>query len=277
MCLQELLPKAQVSTVHVVDFNSAEHVAPLRQQLVQSDVWLTIAGHDHFDLPTLNPGLKVMRIPQLWFGAFHPDLCYVRKVADNSPVKPDYNSAIGVWAFKHSLDPARAARLFNERVFHALGYFGEWQRSLTAMRNDFVRCGLEHEFDPFFLSIKRMGTFMHTLNHPKIAVLGELARAVAPRLGAGESAMRREINVADGLASWGYWPLYPELARYYALPAGGYVWRNTTGLFDGVEAYLQHQYSAYAKQGLGPSDITYLWKDAALYERVLSAAAEVTQ
>jgi hypothetical protein len=236
------------------DMDAAER---FRRTLQGAHIWITSARLElRGELP-----VKVIKIPDLNFNAFHPDSRHVVKVSTNSLTLPHNNSQIAVWAYNNQISKPEAAKLFNPEVFRSLGYFDCWRHSVAALRARFADADIgPEEFERFFLRVKRMGQFMYTLNHPRIGALAELARIVARRLGADAELVEGEIVVPDALTH-ALWPLYPEVGNELGL-RGDYHWRisNAHAFVDlyGVEAYLDFAYQRFADQGIRPMEVKCL-------------------
>lgn len=177
---------------------------------------------------------RVARFPVVVFNGFHPDCVYVMRdgVAVDGPIGA-YHSAIAAGAWLEGLSADRAAKLFNAYVYAQLGYFEAFDRGLTHLKSD--------AFDGYDLEVcaSRGDIFMHTINHPVVGVLVEIARQALDRLGIGRRSSVAEPH--DPLASSGIWPMYPELAHRLQLPANiapldfrSLVARNFRALQDAV-------------------------------------------
>jgi hypothetical protein len=225
-----------------------------RRALEGARVWITT---DRLELCREMP-IEIIRIPDLNFNAFHPDMRVAINLPTNMLTTRPNNSQIAVWAYNNQISKPDAAKLFNRDVFMSLGYLDCWPQSVTALRTRFANVGMGgEEFERFFLRVKRMGQFMYTFNHPRVDALVELARIVARRLGADSELVEREIVVPDALTH-ALWPLYPEIGEALGL-RGNYHWRiaTTHTYFDlyGVEAYLDSAYQSFAEQGIQPTEI----------------------
>jgi hypothetical protein len=251
----------------------AAAVAHLVDNLDNADAWVTASSRAHAETYAAGRhALRVVRIPIIRFSAFHPDLCYATNAATKAYTSPHYNSKIAVWCDRNELEISNAARLFNKGSYRALGYFAQWHVSEYITGQLFQDAGLSTaEFARFFAAIKRRGAFMHSVNHPSIQTIVELARIVAIRLGADARTVDREIVLADGLAE-SLWPVYPEIADELAL-SGSYVWKfeDERVPIVGLEKYLEFAYKGYATQRIRPSDLTPINVDRAAVDRVLRA------
>jgi hypothetical protein len=223
-----------------------------------------------------HPKLVLYKIPRLHFTAFHPDLIYTVKISTNEIIKgpsDDYHSAICVWAFKNGLEAADTAALFTLAVFYELGYFSIWKSSVDNFSQSFRSCNLDASlFLPF---IVRQGLFMYSINHPKVYVLIRMAKILAMKIGANESILEKDINIADGL-TFNVWPVYPEIADFYALPGGSYDWKiSIQKKICGLKEYIESCFNVYKEQGLERHDIKFHGRDESVYDRILGPIAGV--
>lgn len=167
--------------------------------------------------------------PTIVFPAFHPDMVYVgdlRNLAEASLVPSPlghYHSAIALQGFLSGLTEAQTVALYREEVFARLGYFDGW----TGAAGDLLRGGeaigfpLEREL----LRWTRRGAFMHVLNHPKLFVLGDLARRLAEGAGFAPQPIEVDDYLADDLARDVVWPVYAPIAEHYGI-AGSYTFKG---------------------------------------------------
>jgi hypothetical protein len=252
--LKCMFPKRDIGVQPFPKSDNPDAVKIFRDALEGARIWVT---SDRFDLGTELP-IEIIRIPDLNFYAFHPDMRAATNVTTNSLTTPTNNSQIAVWAYNNQIAKPDAVKLFNRSVFKSLGYLDCWSQSVDALRTRFVNRGIDtEEFERFFLRVKRIGQFMYTFNHPRIEALIELARIVARRLGANSELAEREVVIPDAL-TFALWPLYPEVGEELGL-RGSYHWRfsDTHSIFDlyGIEAYLDFAYQSYAKQGIRPMEV----------------------
>lgn len=199
--------------------------------------------------------LRILPMPWVEFDAFHPDLTLSARRDSGAPFAA-YQSAIGLWAFNQGLTPARAARLFCGQTYEALGYFARWEPAVARLRGLFQGTFAEPHFDPFFLSAKRGGCFMHLHFHPKIALLVQLARHAADALGLPIRSPIRDGELPDALNEV-IWPVYPEIGEALGVRGAGLGWRMASGRFrlDGVEPFLAFTYQQMTSQGVCPGDL----------------------
>jgi hypothetical protein len=148
-------------------------------------------------------------IPNLTFSAFHPDCCYVHVGGQPlTGVVGPYHSLIAVAAYKEDIGPDRAAAFFRESVYEQAGYFAMWGAQREALIADFARSGIA-----IGSVIRRMShgrAFMFTINHPRIEMLFEVARAI---LAARNEPLFDGIWPPPETLAGVQWPIYPEVGR----------------------------------------------------------------
>ncbi len=251
---------------HVTDDQLVELIS-------NTDIWVT-SGRFYLDEKCLvsNPNLEIYKFPDLYFAAFHPDLIYAKNNSTGEAVVPHYNSAICIWAYKNGLSVSEANLLFTTKAYNELGYFSMWEPSVNRLLVAFEDCNLDIKlFLPF---ITRQGCFMYSVNHPKVITSIRLAKTVAIKMGAHKSVLDQDINISDGLTDI-VWPLYPEIADYYALTTGTYNWKFDGQMICGLNDYIKYSYSKYRNLGIKCHDIGFFDRDEALYDRVLGSLSGV--
>lgn len=269
--LKEIAPSEEVAAVPLPGHMSESETA-LVEKLKTADVWISAGQWDLLDRHAIrdhNPRLRLLKIPVIGFAAFHPDLYYARRRSDDAYTPYHYNSAIGVWCYQHKLPVEKAAQLFNEASYRALGYLDGWAASVKHLKALFAITDLKDDFDRFLLRVKRSGNFMHSVNHPRAEVLAHLGRIIALRLGAGARVLDMEFEVDDGLGQ-NVWPMYPEIAASLSLPSHGYRWRiHDIIRLNTVADYLTYAYNGYVEQGIGPEDLYIVNGNDTLLDSVL--------
>lgn len=268
--LQEIFPKTRINATQITALNSKEEIEQFVDSFLRgSQCWVTMdtlgLETTHSDL-LANSGLRVITHPFIDFASFHPDLAYAYDASTGKYTRWHYNSAICVWCYANSIDPADVTKLFSRDVFEELGYFSRWDLDVQYLEARFTAYGMD--FPSFFLNIKRKGLFMHSANHPKAFVLARLAQMIALKIGADHGILGKSIEIDDGLKDF-VWPLYPEIGDYYALE-GGYQWRCENQVFEGVDEYVDFAYRSYAEQEIQPRNIRILGRDLDAYNAMLA-------
>lgn len=235
-----------------------------------ADIWVSSGRYEFAEAAQLEHFRakgRVIKIPEIWFAAFHPDIVYARNASTGELTRPHYNSAIALWAYRHAIDADDVAKLFSDRSYRELGYFERWNASVAQLEERFKPTDVD--FSQFFLAVKRVGLFMHSLNHPMPPILCRLASQIAVQLGADASVLERPLPINDGLLAT-IWPVYPAIGERLAV-IGSYEWKMDGVYYSGVRAYLDFAYASYESQNIRPVDLTAVNIDSALYDRVLGA------
>ncbi len=163
---------------------------------------------------------RAVTLPGFLFSAFHPDIVYVA----NAAPKPDehrnvqsaigdYHSALAVFGFMQNLGLEKTLSLYRREVYEALGYMNMWSESedflLAAFR------GYGWPVERFFVQWARRGAFMHTINHPKLFVLADIARMILSRCNVAFVDDAVEDRIIDPLLAGPTWPVYPAIAEQF--------------------------------------------------------------
>lgn len=166
----------------------------------------------------------VWRIPPLVFDGYHPDLCNL--TVSGSPSHGPlghYHSVLAYASFRCGLDEAATQTLFRSDIYERLGYFECWNASRDGMLDEYLRRG--YDLRQAFAAWSGRGPFMHTINHPGIACLRDLAKAILRR--AKLPIHDTDVLPHDNLANGPIFPVYPEIGRHlgvrgsYLFKAGG--------------------------------------------------------
>ena len=153
----------------------------------------------------------VVDVPGFYFSGYHPDVCYVRS-AKGYPVNTRfsaYHSVICLSAFLHGLSVEQTVKLYNAQTYAACGYFDEWDKQRNLLVATFAKAGLD--IAPLMLRWSRTGCFMHTVNHPHVQCLFDVARVIASKLDTRVQDFYRAP--ADNLGNNAIYPCYPEIAE----------------------------------------------------------------
>lgn len=245
----------------------------LDEQLAVSEAWL-LSGPEGVQSATLGrvnkPNLRVIRFPDLYFNAFQPDQVYAW-MRDGSTVEcatGPYNSAIALWAWQHGLNAQQTISLFTPEVFGALGYHDRWQVSIDHLRHDFVT--FPHlDYRDFIIPLQRAGAFMHTVNHPKVPAIAQMARLLAKQIdpSVDTEGIPVENMMVDGLFMTSVsWSVYPSVANALGIK-GAFMWKLEDHSVIGLEEFVQRSFAKYEVQQ--PRDVDcheLLWP---IYNEVL--------
>lgn len=204
---------------------------------------------------------QVILYPTLAFAGYHPDVVYVyHRETRHHVIGPshDYQSSIVFMGWQAGLSVERTLALFNASTFERLGFFDMWHPSFAALVDEGRAAGIE--LGEFIRAWRRRGTFMHSMNHPHLYVLLDVARAVLEKHGIHAARLDLDSYVYDWLSTGAAWPVYPEIARRLGVP-GHYRFKlespgyhadqpvRTLGLDEFVRASYQ-AFSRFAKADL---------------------------
>jgi hypothetical protein len=195
---------------------------------------------------------RIVRIPEVYFDAFHPDLVYAwidNERTVQSPAGP-YNSAIVLWAWRQKLNVKQTLQLFDDHVLRNLGYGNRWMIAINRLAEDLRLSGI----DPvrFIQYIQRHGCFMHTVNHPRLIVLWQLAKSCVDRMQLTSPYYDEPIHeiLVDGLKEASVvWPIYPFVANSLGL-AGSYAWKLDSGKVIHLEQFVEQSLEMYREQNI---------------------------
>jgi len=272
--LSLLLPGHQFVPIPYVE--TREEI--ILEQLNLADMWL-FSGPEELGLETLNKlnnaNLKVQRFPELYFNAFHPDQVYAW-MPDGSLVESatgPYNSAITLWAWQHELTYEQSINLMRPKVFQALGYHNRWQLSVDRLKYDFLS-HTSFDYRDFIVPLQRAGCFMHTVNHPKIEALAQMARLLATQI--DKEAILNEFSIeemmVDGLfmASCS-WSVYPSIANSLGFK-GNFLWKREDHQVLRLDEFVRESFDKYDAQQ--PVDIDCHELTWPIFDQVLLQASE---
>ncbi len=255
--LRACLPGAEVTARFLATPQDAASTEALAALVAQADAWVLPAGHKPWlaepPFAELVAGKQVVHVPQVGFDAFHPDLVYVRDRRTGGIVKPDYHSRLVIRAWELGVAAERVPLLFTEPVMRALGYCNRWAGAQAALKMHFDASCLD--FASFFLAAKRLGVFMHSINHPAVEITTLLGKMVALRLGVPGAVMARPLPLPDPLLPLVVWPVHPPIAHALGVP-GSDNWAIGHDSFD-LPGYIAYAYAGYAACGASPDDMAW--------------------
>ncbi len=182
---------------------------------------------------------RVRPLPTIDTLGFHPDCAYVwhnGRVAD-SPIGP-YHSALVLWAHGQGYGLQRTLALFRPEVFAHLGYLDYHAAGINHLVNKGRDCAMP--MATWLAKWQAAGVWMHTINHPRLGVLADVALHCLGLLGIQGVADAATV-VPDELAHSACWPVYPAVADALGLVGqGGYHFKCTRapGLHGKPVSYL---------------------------------------
>jgi hypothetical protein len=189
---------------------------------------------------------KTLLIPGFHMECYHKDLtyCWQGETRLKTPLD-DYHSRICLTAYRRGASVEETVKLFNANTYREIGYFSDWEKDREAFISMYAAYGLDVR--EVFLDWVRKGYVPHSINHPTIAMLSDLARVMAEKVGL--PSVNHAIVPHDNLAQGPIFPVYPEIAIQFGLQGGSYRFKTVNsyrsidltafvqGCFDGYRAY----------------------------------------
>lgn len=183
------------------------------------------------------------RIPRVVFTAFHPDCVYALSEGKQVTGPLDaYHSMILIAAHRRGLSVDDAQRLFNGAFFEQAGYMDYWVPQRDRLVTDYMRFGLD-----ISAGIRRWGrtsSFMHTVDHPKMICLYDIARAIFRSMGVPDIGAD-DIMPPDNLSNGVSFAVYPEIGEMLGVPGGYRFKRFNEYRHIGLEQLIAESYRAY--------------------------------
>jgi hypothetical protein len=153
---------------------------------------------------------RVFQYPRVTYTAFTPDIVYAISGGEKvkSPVG-DYHSSLILYAGLHGLSARETKALFCTEVFERLSFREHQSLSYALMLREGE--AISFPMAPLLDKWQAGGRFMHSVNHPRLFVMADIARMLAERSGMSMQTTRPEDYVVDPLMHSCVWPVYPGL------------------------------------------------------------------
>jgi hypothetical protein len=167
---------------------------------------------------------KVRIWPSIDYVGFHPDVVYVRDGTGGFVTGPlgDYQSSIAFYAWLNDLNEADAIGLFSDRSYEMLGFYDYPLASAAVLSES--EASTHISLGRLIPKWSASGCWMHSINHPKVFVLADLAEALLAR--EGITAIPNVLQyVHDFLADGPVFPVYPEIADRLGI-VGQYIFKR---------------------------------------------------
>lgn len=212
--------------------------------------------------------------PGIDFNAFHPDCVYLwhrqRGEYFPSPIG-DYHSATAFLGHSLGFTLDQTLRLFDAGVFERLGYFGFWRISEEVLMERGHSIGFP--LGKAYRSWMRRGSFMHSVNHPKLFVLVDIARILLQQSGFPVTRCNIEDYLPDEALFDAVWPIYPEIGEVLGIE-GDYIFKCGSRSDEGtpystLEEFVRRSFELYESESSGALECQRIeeWrKDEALLE-----------
>ena len=209
-CMRAMNPTLDIDSIGVEAIE--KNAADTRDRLRSSDlVFLQTIAKNRFPEIFSEDSERVLLFPRIYFAAYHPDILYLRS-ASRLVATPlgDYNSKLVLVGYLNGLTARETIDLFSRDIFRRVGYLDAWDSAVSVFLNETRQASLALDEAP--LKWSRSGCFMHSINHPKLHVLADLARLMLIAKGLKIRTSHPENYVRDHLLDGPVWPVYPEIA-----------------------------------------------------------------
>lgn len=206
-----------------------------RRRIRPDQLVMDLAGYDYVFAQRINSGhvgpehyaalaergQSFRPVPAMVFAAFHPDLVYVGGPGTAHPVYVDspvghYHSALALYGYLAGFTPPETLRLFRRDVFAFLGYLDLWRYAQDTLLELGREAGIDLAGD--LVRWARRGCFMHSVNHPKMFVLADIARVLLRDAQIDFADYELDSFLVDDLSLKGMWPVYEAVGRHYGVP-----------------------------------------------------------
>jgi hypothetical protein len=164
---------------------------------------------------------NVLRVPAVEFCGYHPDLCYAYSEGTGleTPLGA-YNSMIAHAAFRKGLSESDTRSLYNARIFEAGGYFELWNEEKRNLISYFSQYG--YDLSESFRNWTMRDSFMHSMNHPRIDCLHDIAAMASIKI--GRRIVPNTLRPHDNLCHGAIFPIYDEIAEALGIE-GSYLFK----------------------------------------------------
>lgn len=217
--LKLLVPRLEVESIDFGRFK--KDFASYAPRLDTFDLILTapdFVNNECVDFADVAP-VQTMPIP--YFDGYHPDLCYLTdgKGILKGPMG-DYHSKIVTAAYKKGVPGSSVRALFSSSRYQDFGYFDRWTPAKAAFIDGFTDVGLS--IDHYFRTWSVRRQFMHSVNHPAIEVVYDMARCILSREGIEYADTR--LLPHDNLMNGPIYPVFDEIAERLSIQ-GSYLFK----------------------------------------------------
>ncbi len=196
-------------------------------------------------------------VPGLQIDRYHPDICWIPHAGKMlwGPIGQNH-SRIVFRAYQKGYTASEIADLFNRDTYEKAGYLRYRPGQLNNLIGRFAKFDLD--ISKYIAKWSRHGSFMHTINHPKIECLFDIACEIVRNLGLPsmlDDDPEIRCSIEDNLAIGAVYPVYPEIAEAYGF-RGHYYFKKPhsyrmLGLRDFIEQSLVCYEAAHKEEPLG--------------------------
>jgi len=197
---------------------------------------------------------KTIVFPRIIFQGFHPDSASVTVdgKAINSPIGR-YHSALCLSGWKSGLKLSEISALYTPEVFDRLGFFDYWEIARKLLLAEGKRSDVP--LDRLLEKWSAAGCFMHTVDHPKLEVLADLAEVLLNLADIPIFTERPQDYLTDIFVNFAVWPVYPAVGQRLGLK-GNYQFKvaqapNAAGAptVHNLDHFIQRSLVIYNQHG----------------------------
>ena len=204
---------------------------------------IVISDCRHSEIVDFRRYKNITWFPSFIFQAFHPDMCYVicPDGIFKSPMD-EYNSCLIFAAYQSNLSIQETFQLFNDDVYRSVGFYDFWEYEKKSLIERFDECELDIRAS--LVHWVRSGCFMHSMNHPKINTVYDIARAITQKI--RKQYAESPIRPHDNLTVGPIYPIYPEIADQFGLKDGSYLFKPMGSYKQmDLKAFIEGSFQAY--------------------------------
>ena len=175
-----------------------------------------------------------------------------------------YHSLIVIAAHQRGLSQDDAAALFRGDFYERCGFMDYWQPQRDRLVNDFAAHGFDIQYE-----IRRWGrsqAFMHTIDHPKIHCLYDVARIVMKTMGV--ACVEADVLPQDNLTIGAAWAVYPEIGEHLGVEGSYRFKRFGAYRHISLEEFISESYALYDQE---PGPINPVAEARPSFARILEA------
>jgi hypothetical protein len=210
---------------------------------------------------------RVRTLPVPYFDAYHPDLCYLTGSAGGvlKGVMGDYHSKLVTAAWKKGIPREQVRGLFDPRRYEVFGYFDRWEPAKQRLLAGFDDAGLDA--GRYFRGWSLRRPFMHSVNHPAIEVVSDIARSILDA--EGVPMVPGALVPHDNLMNGPIYPVYDEIAERLGVPGSYHFKLPTQYRCIDLQAFIDASYALL--DGRRRDDVQAHAAQQASLQRVLDA------
>lgn len=198
--------------------------------------------------PWINDIPNHVALPVVIFRAFHPDIVYL--LHDGVAVEGaahHYHSAIVYACFRAGMSIKETISRFNGNFMERCGYMNMWLPERDRLVEEFSGFGIDIAAQ--IRTWGRHGAFMHSINHPRIHVLHDIAAELLRARGC--TPFPGSVMPHDNLAAGALFAVYPEIGEVLGV-AGSYVFKDIHSYRPvDLKGFITGSFECYERIGRG--------------------------